>query len=73
MTTSLNASNRMPALYIGHGAPPLLDDPVWSAQLAAAAADLAPARTVATRVVDMHCGLTCLSAVKQNIAARQLF
>ena len=24
---------RMPALYIGHGAPPLLDDPVWSAQL----------------------------------------
>lgn len=29
MTTS------MPALYIGHGAPPLLDDPVWSAELAA--------------------------------------
>ena len=26
---------RMPALYIGHGAPPLLDDPVWSGQLAA--------------------------------------
>ena len=25
----------MPALYIGHGAPPLLDDPVWSGQLAA--------------------------------------
>ena len=23
-----------PALYIGHGAPPLLDDPLWSAQLA---------------------------------------
>ncbi len=23
----------MPALYIGHGAPPLLDDPVWSTQL----------------------------------------
>ena len=23
----------MPALYIGHGAPPLLDDPVWTAQL----------------------------------------
>jgi hypothetical protein len=29
---------RMPALYIGHGAPPLLDDPVWSGQLAAWAA-----------------------------------
>ncbi|MFS3129353.1 dioxygenase [Nocardioides sp. Bht2] len=25
----------MPALYIGHGAPPLLDDPLWSAELAA--------------------------------------
>ena len=30
----------MPALYIGHGAPPLLDDPIWSAQLAAWAQDL---------------------------------
>jgi 4,5-DOPA dioxygenase extradiol len=30
VTTS---DSRMPALYIGHGAPPLLDDPVWSAQL----------------------------------------
>ncbi|MCW2794659.1 class III extradiol ring-cleavage dioxygenase [Nocardioides sp.] len=27
-------NDRMPALYIGHGAPPLLDDPIWSAQLA---------------------------------------
>lgn len=24
----------LPALYIGHGAPPLLDDPLWSSQLA---------------------------------------
>ncbi len=24
---------RMPAIYIGHGAPPLLDDPVWTNQL----------------------------------------
>ena len=24
---------KMPALYIGHGAPPLLDDPIWSGQL----------------------------------------
>ena len=29
---------RMPALFIGHGAPPLLDDPVWSGQLRALAA-----------------------------------
>ena len=31
-------TDRMPALYIGHGAPPLLDDPIWSGQLAAWAA-----------------------------------
>ena len=31
---------RMPALYLSHGAPPLLDDPLWSAQLAAWSADL---------------------------------
>ena len=26
---------KMPALYIGHGAPLLLDDPIWSSELAA--------------------------------------
>lgn len=31
---------RMPAIYLGHGAPPLLDDPVWVAELAAWAAAL---------------------------------
>ncbi len=25
---------RMPAIYLGHGAPPLLDDPLWTSQLA---------------------------------------
>lgn len=30
----------MPALYLGHGAPPLLDDPIWSSELAQVAADL---------------------------------
>ena len=30
----------LPALYLGHGAPPLLDDPVWMAQLAGWARDL---------------------------------
>ncbi len=24
----------LPALYIGHGAPLLLDDPIWSSQIA---------------------------------------
>jgi len=29
--------NKMPALYIGHGAPLLLDDPVWSGEIASLA------------------------------------
>ena len=32
MTADL--ARKMPALYIGHGAPPLLDDPIWSSELA---------------------------------------
>jgi 4,5-DOPA dioxygenase extradiol len=28
-------TGRMPAIYLGHGAPPLVDDPLWVAQLAA--------------------------------------
>jgi 4,5-DOPA dioxygenase extradiol len=43
---------RMPALYIGHGAPPLLDDPLWSGELAAWAADLP--RPKAILVVSAH-------------------
>jgi 4,5-DOPA dioxygenase extradiol len=43
---------RMPALYIGHGAPPLLDDPVWSAELRALAADLP--RPKAILIVSAH-------------------
>lgn len=42
----------MPALYIGHGAPPLLDDPIWSGQLAAWARDLP--RPTAILVVSAH-------------------
>lgn len=42
----------MPALYIGHGAPPLLDDPMWSAQLAAWAADLP--RPTSILIVSAH-------------------
>jgi 4,5-DOPA dioxygenase extradiol len=42
----------MPALYIGHGAPPLLDDPVWSGQLAAWAQDLP--RPEAVLIVSAH-------------------
>jgi 4,5-DOPA dioxygenase extradiol len=42
----------MPALYIGHGAPPLLDDPVWSAQLRTLASDLP--RPKAILIVSAH-------------------
>ena len=45
-------NDRMPALYIGHGAPPLLDDPTWSGQLAAWAADLP--RPQAILIVSAH-------------------
>jgi 4,5-DOPA dioxygenase extradiol len=43
---------RMPALYIGHGAPPLLDDPIWSGELAAWAKDLP--RPKAILIVSAH-------------------
>ncbi len=43
---------RMPALYIGHGAPPLLDDPLWSGQLASWAHDLP--RPTAILIVSAH-------------------
>ncbi len=47
-----DTSTRMPALYIGHGAPPLLDDPLWSGQLAALAGDLP--RPKAILIVSAH-------------------
>ena len=43
---------RMPALYIGHGAPPLLDDPVWSSQLRDLAARLP--RPTGILIVSAH-------------------
>ena len=45
-------NERMPALYIGHGAPPLLDDPIWSGQLSAWAGDLP--RPKAILIVSAH-------------------
>jgi 4,5-DOPA dioxygenase extradiol len=32
-SSTLDQSGRLPALYLGHGAPPLIDDPVWPRQL----------------------------------------
>ncbi len=33
-TPSQSPSGRMPAIYLGHGAPPLMDDPLWPVELA---------------------------------------
>ena len=52
MTTAAPSAGRMPALYIGHGAPPLLDDALWSSQLAAWSADLP--RPKAILIVSAH-------------------
>jgi len=48
----MNDTAAMPAIYIGHGAPPLLDDPVWSGQLGAWAANLP--RPKAILIVSAH-------------------
>jgi 4,5-DOPA dioxygenase extradiol len=45
-------NDRMPALYIGHGAPPLLDDALWSSQLSRLAADLPRPRAIL--IVSAH-------------------
>jgi 4,5-DOPA dioxygenase extradiol len=46
------ASSPMPALYLGHGAPPLIDDPVWPGQLAAWSSELP--RPLAILIVSAH-------------------
>src|SRR5262249_19181842 len=46
------APGRLPALYLSHGAPTLVDDPLWPGQLAASAASLP--RPTAILVVSAH-------------------
>jgi len=46
------SAGQMPAMYLGHGAPPLVDDPLWTTQLAAWA-DALP-RPTAILVVSAH-------------------
>ena len=46
------SAERMPALFIGHGAPPLLDDPIWRGQLANLSAGIA--RPKAILIVSAH-------------------
>jgi len=50
--TTQRDDGRMPALYIGHGAPPLLDDALWTSQLAQWASDLP--RPKAILIVSAH-------------------
>ncbi|MFH8382446.1 dioxygenase [Kitasatospora sp. NPDC018058] len=49
---SAAAPERMPALYLSHGAPPLADDPIWPGELAAWSADLP--RPKAVLMVSAH-------------------
>jgi 4,5-DOPA dioxygenase extradiol len=46
------AAERLPALYVSHGAPPLIDDPVWTRELAAWGRDLPRPRAIL--VVSAH-------------------
>lgn len=46
------SATRMPAVYLGHGAPPLVDDPVWPGQLARWSAELP--RPTSILVVSAH-------------------
>ena len=57
----------MPALYIGHGAPPLLDDPIWSGQLAAWAKDLP--RPKAILIVSAHWESAPVSLTRERRSA----
>ena len=50
--TSVNTPGPMPVLYLSHGAPPLPDDQVWSAELAAWSAQLS--RPESVLVVSAH-------------------
>jgi 4,5-DOPA dioxygenase extradiol len=45
-------TRRMPTLYLGHGAPPLMDDPLWPRQLERWARDLP--RPTAILIVSAH-------------------
>ena len=43
---------KAPALYIGHGAPPLLDDPIWSGELSAWSQELTKPKAIL--IVSAH-------------------
>jgi 4,5-DOPA dioxygenase extradiol len=51
-STTHSSSERQPALYLGHGAPPLVDDPIWPGELARWAASIPRPREIL--VVSAH-------------------
>ena len=51
-SATTGSTERMPAIYIGHGAPPLVDDRLWVSQLAGWAKDLP--RPTSILVVSAH-------------------
>jgi len=52
MTGGTGASTRLPAIYLGHGAPPLLEDAQWMSELAGWAS--AMARPTSILIVSAH-------------------
>lgn len=56
----------MPAIYLGHGAPPLLDDPVWCAELIQWSASIPKPRAIL--VVSAHWESTPLSLSSPSAA-----
>jgi 4,5-DOPA dioxygenase extradiol len=52
LATHGTAGGRIPTMYLGHGAPPLVDDPLWTTQLAAWASALQ--KPTAILVVSAH-------------------
>ncbi len=52
MSTSNFTASKMPALYIGHGAPPLLEDARWSGELGAWSSALATPKAIL--VISAH-------------------
>lgn len=66
-----SALEKMPALYIGHGAPPLLDDPVWSAQLAALAGGISKPKAVL--IVSAHWEAAPITVGATEFATRLVY
>src|SRR6478752_347801 len=69
-TTETESTGRMPALYIGHGAPPLLDDALWSRQLAAWSADLPRPKAILIGFAQRYYEMTYETPDAGALAAR---